>query len=184
MCALGCRYIKQYGLHHWWLDCDEPCGGTNNGSFANNWLYDKAKAPAALVGAAYPSMVAQMIYEGEGAPGKVSRCCNNVAILVSTRGCVFTASSRITSRQVCDPLYSTSLWHHHTLSTFFLILFFITFLVLILFLRAWLMGVPGACMPTGVRQGQCHAVSSSVGGKPKVRCRGVVGRHAIDMGGL
>jgi alpha-glucosidase (family GH31 glycosyl hydrolase) len=22
-------YIKPYGLHHWWLDCDEPCDAKN-----------------------------------------------------------------------------------------------------------------------------------------------------------
>jgi hypothetical protein len=64
-------YVEQYGLHHWWLDCNEPCGGTNNGSFANDWVYNNGTWPAAFVGAAYPHMVNQMIYEGEGAPGKV-----------------------------------------------------------------------------------------------------------------
>jgi len=24
--AVEAGYIKPYGLHHWWLDCDEPCG--------------------------------------------------------------------------------------------------------------------------------------------------------------
>jgi len=64
-------YVEQYGLHHWWLDCNEPCGGTNNGSFANNWLYNNGTWPAAFVGAAYPAMVDRMIYDGEGAPGKM-----------------------------------------------------------------------------------------------------------------
>jgi hypothetical protein len=63
------RYVSQYGLHHWWLDCNEPCGGTNNGSFANDWLYNNGTWPAAFVGAAYPHMVERMIWEGEGAPG-------------------------------------------------------------------------------------------------------------------
>ena len=63
-------YVEQYGLHHWWLDCDEPCGGTNNGSFGRDFVYANGTWPAALVGAAYPHMLAQMIYEGEGAPGQ------------------------------------------------------------------------------------------------------------------
>ena len=30
--AMQKGYVEQYGLHHWWLDCDEPCGLTNNGT--------------------------------------------------------------------------------------------------------------------------------------------------------
>ena len=52
------------------LDCDEPCGGTNNGSFATDWLYNNGTWPAAFVGSAYPHMLDLMIYEGMGAPGK------------------------------------------------------------------------------------------------------------------
>jgi hypothetical protein len=52
------------------LDCDEPCGTTNNGSFATDWLYNNGTWPAAFVGAAYPHMLDLMIYEGMGAPGK------------------------------------------------------------------------------------------------------------------
>ena len=26
-------FFQRYGLHHWWLDADEPGGGTNNGSY-------------------------------------------------------------------------------------------------------------------------------------------------------
>ena len=63
-------YVEQYGLHHWWLDCDEPCGGTNNGSYATDWLYNDGRWPAAFVGAAYPQMLDLMIHEGMGAPGK------------------------------------------------------------------------------------------------------------------
>ena len=66
-------YVDQYGLHHWWLDCDEPCGGTNNGSYATDWLYHNgagAAWPAAFVGSAYPQMLDIAVYEGEGAPGK------------------------------------------------------------------------------------------------------------------
>ena len=36
--AMQKGYVDQYGLHHWWLDCDEPCGGTNNGSFATECM--------------------------------------------------------------------------------------------------------------------------------------------------
>ena len=45
--AHSCRYVEQYGLHHWWLDCDEPCGGTNDGTYATDWLYNKGKWPSA-----------------------------------------------------------------------------------------------------------------------------------------
>ena len=58
------------GLHHWWLDCDEPCGGTNNGTYATDWLYNNGKWPAGFVGAAYPQMLERTVYEGMGAPGK------------------------------------------------------------------------------------------------------------------
>jgi len=68
--AMQKGYVDQYGLHHWWLDCDEPCGGTNNGSYGTDWLYNKGKWPSAFVGAAYPSMLDLTIYEGMGAPGK------------------------------------------------------------------------------------------------------------------
>lgn len=68
--AMQDGYMTQYGLHHWWLDCDEPCGGTNNGTFGNDFVYNNGTWPAAFVGAAYPHMLDQMIYEGEGAPGK------------------------------------------------------------------------------------------------------------------
>eukprot|EP00911_Craspedida_sp_UC1_P000737 UC1_evm1s564 len=68
--AMRRGYIEQYGLHHWWLDCNEPCGGTNNGSFANDWVYKNGTWPAAFVGAAYPHMVTQMIWEGMAAPGQ------------------------------------------------------------------------------------------------------------------
>ena len=30
--AMQQGYVSQYGLYHWWLDCSEPCGGTNDGS--------------------------------------------------------------------------------------------------------------------------------------------------------
>ena len=73
-CAHGCGrqkgYVDQYGLHHWWLDCDEPCGGTNNGSYATDWLYNDGKWPSAFVGAAYPQMLDRAVWEGMGAPGK------------------------------------------------------------------------------------------------------------------
>ncbi len=59
-------YIKPYGLHYWWLDCDEPCGGN-----MNNLIYNNGTWPAAFVGAAYPHMLDLMVWEGMGAPGKV-----------------------------------------------------------------------------------------------------------------
>eukprot|EP00037_Helgoeca_nana_P024508 m.260952 g.260952 ORF g.260952 m.260952 type:complete len:715 (-) comp26656_c0_seq3:208-2352(-) len=68
--AVEAGYIQKYGLHHWWLDCDEPCGGTNNGTYATDWLYNDGKWPAAFVGAAYPQMLDLAIWEGMGAPGK------------------------------------------------------------------------------------------------------------------
>ena len=67
--AMRDGYVSQYGLHHWWLDCDEPCGGTNNGSFATDWLYNNGTWPAAFVGAAYPQMLDRAVYEGMGVAG-------------------------------------------------------------------------------------------------------------------
>ena len=67
--AMQKGFVDQYGLHYWWLDCDEPCGGTNNGSYATDWLYNNGKWPAAFVGAAYPQMLDLTIWEGMGAPG-------------------------------------------------------------------------------------------------------------------
>mmetsp|Transcript_1240 Transcript_1240/g.4154 ORF Transcript_1240/g.4154 Transcript_1240/m.4154 type:complete len:471 (+) Transcript_1240:92-1504(+) len=63
--AVEAGYIKPYGLHHWWLDCDEPCGGN-----PDNFVYNGGKWPAAFVGAAYPHMLDIMVWEGMGAPGK------------------------------------------------------------------------------------------------------------------
>jgi len=68
--AMQKGWVEQYGIHHWWLDCDEPCGGTNNGSYATDWLYNNGKWPSAFVGSAYPQMLDMAIYDGEGAPGK------------------------------------------------------------------------------------------------------------------
>eukprot|EP01051_Picozoa_sp_SAG22_P000313 SAG22_NODE_7_length_40155_cov_25.241356_26_plen_226_part_00 len=62
--AVEAGYIKPYGLHHWWLDCDEPCGGD-----MSDLVYNQGKWPASFVGAAYPHMVDKMVYEGMGAPG-------------------------------------------------------------------------------------------------------------------
>ena len=63
--AVEMGYVDSYGLHHWWLDCDEPCGGD-----MTDLLYNNGTWPAAFVGAAYPAMVDQMVWEGMGAPGK------------------------------------------------------------------------------------------------------------------
>eukprot|EP00656_Telonema_subtile_P020294 TRINITY_DN21431_c0_g1_i2.p1 TRINITY_DN21431_c0_g1~~TRINITY_DN21431_c0_g1_i2.p1 ORF type:complete len:484 (+),score=73.94 TRINITY_DN21431_c0_g1_i2:115-1566(+) len=68
--AMRKGYVDQYGLHHWWLDCDEPCGGTNNGSYATDWLYNGGKWPAAFVGASYPQMLDLGIQEVFGAVEK------------------------------------------------------------------------------------------------------------------
>ena len=48
--AMEKGYVEQYGLHHWWLDCDEPCGGTNNGSYATDWLYNEGKVRRSRAG--------------------------------------------------------------------------------------------------------------------------------------
>ena len=45
--AVNEGYIKPYGLHHWWLDCDEPCGANPN------LLYNNGTWPSSFVGAAY-----------------------------------------------------------------------------------------------------------------------------------
>ena len=63
--AVEAGYIAPYGLHHWWLDCDEPCGGDMNSVAYNNGTW-----PASFVGAAYPQMVDQMVFEGMGAADK------------------------------------------------------------------------------------------------------------------
>lgn len=68
--AMQKGWVEQYGIHHWWLDCDEPCGGTNDGTYATDWLYNNGKWPSAFVGAAYPQMLDLAVYDGEGAPGK------------------------------------------------------------------------------------------------------------------
>eukprot|EP01043_Picozoa_sp_COSAG02_P015410 COSAG02_NODE_657_length_18797_cov_34.071238_14_plen_519_part_00 len=57
--AVETGYIKPYGLHHWWLDCDEPCGGD-----MTQLIYKNGTWPASFVGAAYPHQVNQMVYEG------------------------------------------------------------------------------------------------------------------------
>eukprot|EP01043_Picozoa_sp_COSAG02_P044429 COSAG02_NODE_3967_length_5975_cov_20.818244_3_plen_524_part_00 len=57
--AVEAGYIKPYGLHHWWLDCDEPCGGD-----MTQLIYKNGTWPASFVGAAYPHQVNQMVYEG------------------------------------------------------------------------------------------------------------------------
>lgn len=53
-------YIQPYKLHHWWLDCDEPCGGDG----ISELLYNNGSWPASFVGAAYPHMVDKMVWEG------------------------------------------------------------------------------------------------------------------------
>jgi alpha-D-xyloside xylohydrolase len=63
--AVEAGYIAPYGLHHWWLDCDEPCGGDMTSLAYNNGTW-----PASFVGAAYPHMVDQMVFEGMGAADK------------------------------------------------------------------------------------------------------------------
>jgi len=67
--AMQSGYVRQYGLHHWWLDCDEPCGGTNNGSYATDWLYNNGTWPSAFVGAAYPQMLERTVDDGMRAAG-------------------------------------------------------------------------------------------------------------------
>jgi alpha-D-xyloside xylohydrolase len=47
--AVESGYVKPYGLHHWWLDCDEPCGGD-----MTQLIYRNGTWPASFVGAAYP----------------------------------------------------------------------------------------------------------------------------------
>eukprot|EP00658_Telonema_sp_P-2_P014873 TRINITY_DN1567_c0_g1_i21.p1 TRINITY_DN1567_c0_g1~~TRINITY_DN1567_c0_g1_i21.p1 ORF type:complete len:694 (+),score=84.24 TRINITY_DN1567_c0_g1_i21:184-2265(+) len=57
-------YMDPYGLHHWWLDCDEPCG-----SHMDKMVYNNGSWPASLVGAAYPHMLDKMVWEGMAQPG-------------------------------------------------------------------------------------------------------------------
>lgn len=52
-------YITPYGLHHWWLDCDEPC---DSGELSDV-LYNKGQWPAQFVGSAFPHMVDMMVFE-------------------------------------------------------------------------------------------------------------------------
>ena len=58
-------YVKPYGIRHWWLDCDEPCGVLPT----DRLVYNGGHWPASLVGAAYPHMLARMVYEGMGKLG-------------------------------------------------------------------------------------------------------------------
>ena len=55
-------YVKPYGIKHWWLDCDEPCGLAKGDIL----VYNNGHWPASFVGAAYPHMLARMVYEGMG----------------------------------------------------------------------------------------------------------------------
>jgi len=59
-------YIDPYDLHHWWLDCDEPCGLNFNdpNRTTADLLYNNGTWPASFVGSAYPHMLDQMVYEG------------------------------------------------------------------------------------------------------------------------
>lgn len=59
-------YIVPYGLHHFWLDCDEPCG---DDAGIESLRYNNRTWPAAFVGAAYPHMLDKMVWEGMAAPG-------------------------------------------------------------------------------------------------------------------
>ena len=60
-------YVEPYGVRHWWLDCDEPCG-FSPGQTAQ-LVFNNGTWPASFVGAAYPHMLAQMVHEGMGRLG-------------------------------------------------------------------------------------------------------------------
>jgi alpha-D-xyloside xylohydrolase len=58
-------YVKPYGIKHWWLDCDEPCGVLPT----DHLVYNGGHWPASFVGAAYPHMLARMVFDGMGQLG-------------------------------------------------------------------------------------------------------------------
>jgi len=56
----------QYGMHqNWWVDCEEPCYYRNSLAFEQTLVYNNGAWPASFVGAAYPHVVDQMIWEGQ-----------------------------------------------------------------------------------------------------------------------
>ena len=64
---------------HFWLDCDEPCG---NESAIASLLYNNGTWPASFVGAAFPSMLDRMVWEGStlGRDGDVNYATDNVML--------------------------------------------------------------------------------------------------------
>ena len=54
----------------------QPCGGSNDGSYGTDWLYNSGKWPSSFVGAAYPQMLDLTVWEGMGAPVRdAGSCC-------------------------------------------------------------------------------------------------------------
>jgi alpha-glucosidase (family GH31 glycosyl hydrolase) len=57
--AVAQGYLQPYNLHHWWLDCDEPCGDEQG---ISELLYRNGTWPASFVGAAFPHMVDRSVH--------------------------------------------------------------------------------------------------------------------------
>ena len=67
---LARHYSQQYGFSAFWLDCDEPCGGSSwTNETIKSLLYRNGTWPAQLVGAAYPSQLSKVTVEGLRARG-------------------------------------------------------------------------------------------------------------------
>lgn len=64
----GYKTTATNGIQHWWLDCDEPCG--DNTAISNlTYFYKNTTWPAAAIGAAYPFMLNQAVFDGMSAIG-------------------------------------------------------------------------------------------------------------------
>jgi hypothetical protein len=67
---LARHYSEQYNMSAFWLDCDEPCGGSSwTNETTRSLLYRNGSWPAQLVGAAYPSQLSRVTVDGLRARG-------------------------------------------------------------------------------------------------------------------
>jgi hypothetical protein len=58
---MASQYLQVDGMSAFWLDCDEPCGGSSwTNDTVSTVLYNVNKWPAQLVGAAYPSRLSEV----------------------------------------------------------------------------------------------------------------------------
>jgi len=63
---LARHYVGEYGIQNFWLDCEEPCGGSSwtNDTVASSLDYNNKRWPAQLVGAAYPAQLSAVTVSG------------------------------------------------------------------------------------------------------------------------